>query len=129
MINKTITYVDFDGVERTEDFRFNLTQAEVAKLAYSVEGGLDKTIEQIVKTEDMKRLIELFSKIIDMAYGVKSLDGKKFLKSPEILEDFKQSQAYSDLFMELATDTEAASAFINGVIPSMPEPKVIQAAK
>ena len=117
MLKKTITYTDYDGVERTEDFFFNLSKAEVAEMELSNHGGMERLIQQIAMTQDRKRLVELFKEIILKAYGEKSMDGRRFIKSKELSEAFSQTEAYSELFMQLATDTEAASTFINGIMP------------
>ena len=42
------------------------------------------------------------------------------MKSEEISNGFAQTEAYSQLFMELATDADAAAAFVNGIIPNIP---------
>ena len=118
MIKKTITYTDYDGNERTEDFYFNLSKAELTEMETSTTGGLQKTIERITQEQDGRKLIELFKDIILRSYGKKSLDGRRFVKSKELAEDFSQTEAYSELFMELATDDQAASAFIKGVLPA-----------
>ena len=117
MLKKTITYTDYDGVERTEDFFFNLSKAEVAEMELSTHGGLEKIIQQIAMTQDRKRLIELFKEMILKAYGEKSMDGRRFIKSKELSEAFDQTEAYSELFMQLATDSDAASTFITGIMP------------
>ena len=117
MLKKTITYKDFDDTERTEDFYFNLTKAEVLEMEMGTTGGLAKMLEKIVREQDNKRIVETFKEIVLKAYGEKSPDGKRFIKSPALSEEFAQTGAYSDLFMELATNAEAASAFINGIIP------------
>lgn len=119
MLKKTITYTDYDGNERTEDFYFNLTKAEVAEMEMSYTGGMVKMLEKIVAEQDSKRIIEIFKDLILMSYGEKSPDGKRFVKSQEIRDSFSQTEAYSDLFMELATDAEAASAFVNGILPTI----------
>lgn len=118
MLKKTIAYTDYDGVERKEDFYFNLTQAELMEMEMGTPGGMQKMLEQIVKAQDSKRIIDVFKDIILRSYGEKSLDGKRFVKSKELAEAFAQTEAYSELFMELATNDEAASAFINGIIPT-----------
>lgn len=118
MLKKTMKYVDFNGTERQEDFYFHLSKAEIIELEMGVTGGLSQLMERIVKAQDLKAIIETFKKVVLMAYGEKSPDGKRFVKSKEISDSFEQTQAYSDLFMELATSTEAATAFINGIIPS-----------
>ena len=117
MLKKTIKYVDFDGKERTEDFYFNLTKAEVTEMELTAEGGLKNKLEKIVAAQDSKKIIEEFKGLILKAYGEKSPDGKRFIKNQELRDAFEQTEAYSELFMELATNAEAASAFVNGVIP------------
>lgn len=117
MLKRTMTYTDYDGNQRTEDFYFNLSKAEIMEMDLSATGGLDKWISRIVAEQDGKKIVEIFKQIILKAYGEKSLDGKRFVKSPEISEAFSQTEAYSDLFIELATDAEKAAEFINGIVP------------
>lgn len=120
MLKKTITYTDYDGVERTEDFYFNLSKAEIMEMDFSATGGMEKMIKKIVSTKDTKAMIEIFKEIILKSYGEKSSDGRRFIKvldGRKLSEDFAQTEAYSELFMELATDDKAAAAFINGIIP------------
>lgn len=118
MLKKTITYSDYNGVERTEDFYFNLTKAELMEMEMGTTGGLAETIQRIVAAQDAPAIIKIFKDLVLKAYGVKSADGKRFVKSAEISEEFAQTEAYSNLFMELATDADAASAFINGIVPA-----------
>lgn len=118
MITKTVTYTDYNGVEKTEKYRFNLTEAEVMEMELSTSGGLAETIETIVNTQDYPALIEIFKKLVLKAYGVKSPDGRRFDKSDEIRYDFEHTPAYSKIFMELATDAEVAAEFVNGIIPA-----------
>lgn len=118
MLKKTITYTDYNGSERTEDFYFNLTEAEILELELSTEGGLQQMIERIIAAQDMPSLSKYFKKIILMSYGEKSPDGKRFIKSDKLSEEFSQTEAYSQLYMELATDDKIAADFINGIIPS-----------
>ena len=120
MLKKVITYTDYDGVERTETFNFNFTKAEVAEMEMSTEGGLAKKIEKIVEAKDQKEIIALFKEIVLNAYGEKTADGRRFVKSQEIRDAFAQTEAFSELFMELATNTDAAIAFLNGIIPQVP---------
>lgn len=122
MYKKTITYEDYNNVTRTEDFYFNLTQAELAEMEFGTSGGLADMLTQISKSMDQPSIIAMFKKIILAAYGVKSPDGKYFRKTEEIRNDFMSTEAYSILFMELASDSDSASEFINGVIPKI-EPK------
>lgn len=118
MLKKTVTYVDYNGVERTEDFYFNLSKAEVAEMELSVEGGFSKMLEEIVKSNDNARILELFKEMVLKAYGEKSADGRRFVKNKELAEAFSQTEAYSEIFMELAMDEKAAAAFVNGIMPA-----------
>lgn len=117
MIKKTIEYVDYNGENRKEEFYFNLSKAEVMEMEMSKNGGLSEYIQRIVKSSDNAAIIALFKEIICKAYGEKSLDGKRFIKNKELTEAFVQTEAYSELFMELATNADEAAAFINGIIP------------
>jgi len=121
MLKKTITYKDYDDNERKEDFFFNLSKAEVTEMEMSTEGGLAKMLQKIVDEKDTKRIIEVFKDLILKAYGEKSPDGKRFIKSQELRDAFSQTEAYSELFMELAMNDQAAAAFVNGIIPSIPK--------
>lgn len=116
MITKTITYTDFNDVERTEDFYFNLSEAELTAWEYSVSGTLTEYIKRIESTIDVPQLMELYKELIDRSYGIKDADGRRFRKSPEILQDFKDTNAYSELFMELATNQQAGGEFISGIV-------------
>jgi hypothetical protein len=118
MLKKTMTYTDYNGISRTEDFYFNLTQAEITEMELSVDGGLVEMINRIIAAKDGKQIIAMFKDIVLRAYGEKSLDGRRFVKNQEIRDSFAQTEAYSDLFMELATNAEAASDFVNGIIPA-----------
>lgn len=117
MLKKTIKYTDFDGNERTEDFYFNLTKAELMELELSVEGGLQKQIDKIIAAQSVPEIVKIFKTLVLKAYGEKSDDGRRFMKTKEITQAFKETQAYSDIFMELSTDDTAAAAFIQGIIP------------
>lgn len=117
MFKKTIEYVDYDGNKRKEDFYFNLTQAELTEMEMGTTGGMQKMLERIIAEQDNKRIVEYFKEIIRKAYGVKSPDGRRFMKSDELFDSFAQTEAYSMLFMELATDADSATQFINGIIP------------
>lgn len=118
MFKKTIKYTDFDGVERKEDFYFNLTKAELLEMQMSMDGGLKGYLERIVKTQSQPELIKMFKEIIMRAYGEKSPDGKRFMKNDEIRQNFECTEAYSELFMELATDSDAAAEFVNALLPA-----------
>jgi hypothetical protein len=118
MLKKTITYTDYNDVERTEDFYFNLTRAEIMEMELSTTGGLSEMITRIVNAKDAPAIIKIFKELILKAYGEKSADGKRFVKSQEISEAFAQTEAYSILFMELSTDADAAAKFVNAIVPA-----------
>lgn len=118
MLKKTITYIDYNGAERTEDFYFNLSKAEITEMEMGVKGGLTETITRIVAAQDSPAIIKIFKDLILKAYGVKSPDGKRFEKSEELSTEFAQTEAYSNLFMELAFDANKAAEFINGIVPA-----------
>ena len=124
MLKKTITYADYNGNERTEDFYFNLSKAEVTEMEMSTSGGLAEMIQRIIAAQDVPAIIKVFKDLILKAYGVKSPDGKRFEKSEAISTAFSQTEAYSQLFMELATNAEAAAAFVNGIVPANAAQKV-----
>lgn len=118
MIKEPITYTDYNGVTRTEDFYFNLSKAEVMELEMSTKGGLAEMIQRIVAAQDQPAIIKVFKDLIIKAYGVKSPDGKRFIKNQEVVDEFVQTEAFSELFMKLATDADAAAKFVNGIVPS-----------
>lgn len=118
MLKKEISYVDFLGVERKETFYFNLTESELTEMELKVSGGFASYLKRIVEAKSTPELIEVFKKIIINSYGEISEDGRRFIKSKELSENFSHSAAYDALFMELSTNAEAASDFINGIVPS-----------
>ena len=122
MIKKTITYTDYNGNQRTESFWFNLTKAEVTRMEMSVQGGMAEMIDRIIDAQDAPSLISTFETMIQKSYGVKTPDGRGFVKRPEDLEAFMATEAYSELFMELVTNATAAAEFVNGIMPNDPEP-------
>lgn len=115
MIKKTVKYIDFNGNENEEVFYFNLTKIELTKLELGKQGGLSNYIKEAVESGDNAGILEVFNKVILDSYGIKSEDGKRFMKSAALKEEFEQSAAYSELFMEIATDANAAEAFIKGL--------------
>ena len=121
MLKKTITYTDYNGSERTEDFYFNLTKAEIMEMELTTAGGLSEMIEKIVAAKDAPTIIKVFKDLVLKAYGEKSPDGKRFMKEDAdgrpLYPKFRDTEAYSIMFMELATDADKAAEFINGIIP------------
>lgn len=118
MLKKTMTTVDFGGTERTEDYYFNLTKAEIMEMQLCTDGGFVETVKKIVEAKNQLELTRLFKKIICASYGVLSPDGRKFVKNQQVLDDFMATQAYSDLYIELLSgDGKAAEDFVNGILP------------
>lgn len=115
MLKKTFTYVDYNGVERTEDKYFNLNDAEIAEMELGTDGGYAEYIQAIVDAKDAPTLIKIFKDLILKTYGEKSPDGRRFIKSKELSDAFSQTEMYSQLFMELATNDKAAAEFVNGL--------------
>lgn len=118
MLKKSITFEDYNGNQVTEDFFFNFSKAELIEMEMIEQGGLTKLLQKIIDEQDGSKIIEMFKRIILQSVGRKSEDGRRFIKSDEIRREFEQTDAYSTLFMELATDAKAASDFMNGVIPA-----------
>ena len=118
MYKRTIKYTDYNGVEREEDFYFNLEKAEIIEMQYGVDGGLQESINKIIKAKDQKEIIKVFKELLLKSYGEKSPDGKRFIKSEELSANFSQTPVYSELFLELATNDDEAARFINGITPS-----------
>lgn len=118
MLKKTIEYTDFNGVARKEDFYFNLSKAEILEMELSTAGGFAAYIQRIIDTKDTPTLMAIFKDLILKSYGVKSPDGKRFIKNNELTEEFTQTEAYSKFYVELATNDVASAAFINSIIPA-----------
>lgn len=121
MLKQTITYEDFNGKERTEDYYFNLTKTELTRLQahYHTANskGLEDYLNTIVENDDQEKIVDFFEDLIKRSYGVKSEDGKHFRKNEEIITDFFDSPAYDSLFIKVCSDTDAAVAFVSGLIP------------
>lgn len=118
MLKKSIKYTDYNGTDREETFYFNLSKAEIMEMEMSIVGGFADMIQKVIEAQDAPTIIRIFKDLILKAYGEKSPDGKRFIKSEELSRAFEQTEAYSILFMELATNAEEAAAFINGIIPA-----------
>lgn len=117
MRKEIITFTDYNGVERTEEFHFNLNHAELTELETSVEGGMTDMMKGLVASENQEGLIKILKTIIFKAYGVKSEDGRRFIKSEELSREFSQTEAYPMLFMKLATDDKYTAEFVKGIMP------------
>ena len=118
MLKKPIKYTDYNGVERKEDFYFHLTKPELIEMQFSTDGGLDEKIRKIFMAQNGRAIMNIFKELILKAYGEKSDDGRRFIKSKELSEAFAQTEAYTELYMELTSSDEAAAEFINGIIPA-----------
>lgn len=129
MFKKDIEYTDYNGNKRKEAFYFNLSKAELMEMELSTSGGFQQYINRIINAQDTPQLVKVFKELILKSYGEKSDDGKRFIKNDEIRDAFSQTEAYSELFMELATNTEAATEFVNHVIPSDMADKVEELRK
>lgn len=117
MYAKKIKYEDYNGEQRERRFYFNLNKAELLEMELSTNGGYQNFVNRIIETRDQAELIKIFKDLILKSYGMKSDDGERFIKTPELTEAFTQTDAYSELFMELATNAESATEFVNGIIP------------
>lgn len=117
MLKKTVTYEDYDSIVRTEDHYFNLTESELTMMEMSEVGGYQKRLESMVQSKDSTSMIQVIHDFVKASYGQKSPDGKRFIKSSELYEEFSQTEAYNKIFMELLTDDNAAIEFVIGVLP------------
>lgn len=118
MLVKRINYVDYNGTERSENFYFNLSKSEITEMEIGTTGGMSAMLQKIVDEQDNKKIVEIFKDMILRSYGEKSADGRRFIKSAELSEAFSQTEAYSNLYMELASNSDAAAAFMNAIIPN-----------
>lgn len=117
MLARKIKYTNLNGEERERTFYFHFSKSEVMEMELSKEGGFEVFIQRIIDTRDQKELVKMFRDLIQESYGIKSDDGEQFIKNEKVLNEFVQSEAYSELYMELATNTDAAIEFINGIFP------------
>lgn len=118
MLKKTINYTNYNGEQKTKDCYFNLSKAEIAEMELEIPGGMAANLKQITEAKDTPSLVKIFKNLILRSYGVKSTDGERFIKNQQVREEFEQSEAYSELFMELATNADSAAEFVNGIIPA-----------
>ena len=129
MYKKTIKYTDYNGVDREEDFYFSLNEAELTEMQLGVEGGFAAMIDKIIKAKDTPSLIKIFKELLLKSYGIKSDDGRRFIKSEKLSEEFMQTPAYSELYMMLATDDKKATEFIKNIIPAKLQAKATELEK
>lgn len=126
MFKKTIKYVDYKGNEREEDFYFNITKSELVEMELAQKGGMSEYLEKITKAQTKDELVLWFKKIILKAYGEKSEDGRRFMKSDEIAKAFSETEAFNQLYMELITDEKKAADFVNAIVPTFTEEELGQ---
>lgn len=117
MIKKTVTYIDYNGEERTETYRFNLNRVEVLDMQMTTIGGYTEKLQALIDAKNTAELYKLFKDLVLRSYGVISEDGKRFIKTDKLREEFEQTEAYVTIYMELATNTDKAIEFINGITP------------
>lgn len=119
MFTKTVTYKDFDGNERTEVCRFNLSEPEIIEMGSSYPGGLEQMLKKIIEEKDQQKILAVFKELMLKSYGEKTPDGKRFIKSKELSEAFSQTGAYEQLYMRILRDTDFAIEFTNGIMPEI----------
>ena len=124
MFKKTIKYTDYNGNKREEQFYFNLSRAELMEMELSTQAGVEELVRLMVQTKDNAKIVSLFKDLILKSYGIKSEDGTRFIKSQELRDSFEQSEAYSELFMEILSDTNAQAEFIDGLVNGVNVPKM-----
>lgn len=117
MLKKTITYTDYNDVVRKEDFYFNLSKADLIFMDGTQVGGMRQRLEKIIQSQDNVAITEVFRDLIRRSYGERSEDGRRFIKSEELSDAFEQTEAYSELVVELLSDPNKASEFVNGILP------------
>ena len=118
MLKKTVHYIDYNSTERTEDLYFNISKAELAEMELGVTGGFSEMMKKIVAAQDIPAIVKIVKDLLLKSYGEKSSDGRRFIKSPELSEAFSQTEAYTEVFLEVMASAENMAAFVNGIIPS-----------
>lgn len=117
MYAKTIKYEDYNGNQREETFYFNLSKAELIDLEWRTPGGLENYMKHIMSMMDGQALADTFKMLIEKSYGVKDPEGRRFIKNEKVLKNFTETEAYVELYVQLATDDKAAAEFVNGIFP------------
>ena len=134
MFKHVIKYTDYNGTEREEQFYFNLSKAELMEMELSTQAGVEEMIRMLIATNDNAKIVQIYKDLILKSYGIKSEDGRRFIKSQALRDQFEQSEAYSEFFMEILSNNKLQSDFINGVIsgtnvPNMDEKEAISKLK
>lgn len=119
MLKKSITYTDYDGRTRTEDYYFNLSRAELTDIEMTTPGGFKALVDRLTREENSVEIYKIFKRIVLMSYGER-VDGRHFKKSKKLAKKFMQTEAYSELITELFSDPDKVVAFINGITPPVP---------
>jgi len=121
LFKKTVTYKDYNGDEQTDTYWFHLSEDEVTVIEYEAVTdrtlGLADMIEKIVKDMKGKEMIGIITNLVEKAYGIRSTDGKRFIKTPELYEEFKSTAGYSKFFFELVTNADTLVEWFNGLLP------------
>lgn len=129
MFKKTVTYRDFNDVERTEEYFFHLSTTEVLKLEKNKDGSLSEQLEKIQRDEDEAAMLDMITKLVLLAYGEKSEDGRRFVKSDKLVEEFTETEAYSQIFLDIMTNENELIDFITGILPKEMSQEVQKAMK
>lgn len=117
MLKKQVTYKDYDGNDKTTTLYFHLNKFEWLELETYTKGGLIENLKHAIETGNAKKTIDILKKIILRSYGEKDPETGSFEKSDDIAIRFSKTDAFSELFYELAYNEEAAQSFFMGLIP------------
>lgn len=122
MTSRTIKYTDFKGNEREKTYYFNLTQQELIEMQSSVDGGLSEYGKRIIEAQNVPEVMALFKKLILMSYGEISPDGDRFIKNDPVrgrlADEFAQTNAFSQLYMEFLEHPERGAEFFSDIVPA-----------
>ena len=118
MIKKTLTYYDFNDQEVTEELYFHLSSIELTRMIAKYDGDLEGYINKIVAAGDLMAMVNILEDLLLSSYGVKSEDGRRFIKGPEVVNSFEWSQAYAELFETLLNNPKETREFGIGLILS-----------
>ena len=118
MLKKQVSYTDYDGNLKTDTLYFHLNKFEWLELETYTKGGLIENLQHAIETGNAKKTIDILKKIILRAYGEKNAETGVFEKSDELAIRFSKTDAFSELFYELAYNEEASRSFFLGLIPT-----------